>query len=339
VASNPRHAEDAWWIVDQIGAVPAVRRAADGLAAEAGFGPDRVAEIGIVVTELATNLVRHAGGGEMVLRLVGEGEEAAVRVLAIDSGPGSRNITALISDGASTHGTLGIGLGACRRLSSAFDVYSVPAVGTIAEALLRRDAGGGDERGDRVGDLTRPLSGEGSCGDATAYRFTRGIHLAMVADGLGHGPLAAEASRRAADVLLATDTVSPTAVLERIHDALRGTRGAAVSVISHDPSTGTVAHAGIGNIVVRLVGPTAIRSMPAQPGIVGHRAPQPREQVVDATGTEIAVLHSDGLSQRWTIHDIPGALAHRPAVACAGLLRAAASRRDDAGILALRLTA
>lgn len=334
-----RHADDAWWTVDAAAAVPAVRRAAAVIAAEIGFTAARVGEVEIVVTELATNLVRHAGGGEMVLRAVREGDRRALRLLAIDSGPGSRNIEALIADGASTGGTLGIGLGACRRLSSAFDVYSVPAMGTIAEALLHARAAADEEDGSTVADLTRPLSGEGACGDTAAHRLTRGTHVAMVADGLGHGPLAAEASRRAAEVLLASDSTSPATLLERIHLALRGTRGAAVSVIGYDPAAATVSHAGIGNIVVRLVGSGGIRTLPTQPGIVGHRSPQPREQSFAAAGASAAVLHSDGLSQRWSLDDVPGVLDHRPAVGCAVLLRAAASRRDDAGVLVLRTVA
>ena len=337
-STSTRHGDDAWWLIGESAAVPAVRRAAAALAADAGFSADRIAEVGIVVTEMATNLVRHAGGGEMVLRGL-HGSGSGVRVLAIDAGPGRRDIEALISDGASTGGTLGIGLGACRRLSSAFDVHSVTAMGTIAEAVIRQHAEAGDPAGDLVADLTRPLSGEGPCGDTTAHRVTRGTHIAMVADGLGHGPLAAEASRRAAEVLLASDSTSPAAVLERIHTALRGTRGAAVSVLGYEPGSGTVVHAGIGNISVRLVAGSGMRTLPAQPGIVGHRAPQPREQRIPVEQAGVAVMHSDGLSQRWTLDDVPGALDHRPAVACAALVRAAASRRDDTGILVLRTAA
>ncbi|MCA1982702.1 ATP-binding protein [Nocardioides nematodiphilus] len=337
--ARSRHTADRWWVVDGDAAVPAVRRAATALSAEAGFSEDRVGEIGIVVTELATNLVRHAGGGEMVLRLIDGADGMALRVLAIDAGPGSRNINALISDGASTRGTLGIGLGACRRLASAFDVYSVPALGTIAEAVLHRTADTPDEPGARVSDLTRPLSEEGPCGDAAAYRLTDGIHVAMVADGLGHGPLAAEASQRAAEVLAASDSVAPAALLDLIHGALRGTRGAAVSVLAFDPAADTLIHAGIGNIVVRLAGPAGVRTLPTQPGIVGHRAPQPREQTHSTADSAMAVMHSDGLSQRWGIEDLPGILAHRPAVVCAALLRKAASRRDDSGLLVLRTVA
>jgi len=335
----PRAADDAWWIVDDDAAIPAVRRAAAALAADLGFSADRIAEVAIVVAELATNLVRHAGGGELVLRAVTGDTGTLLRVLAIDAGPGSRNIHALISDGASTRGTLGIGLGACRRLSSAFDVYSVPALGTIAEALIGNPTDAGEIPGSSVSDLTRPLTGDGPCGDTTAHRSLYGHRLAMVADGLGHGTLAAEASRRAAEVLMACDTTSPAAALDRIHAVLGSTRGAAVAVVRYDPATRTLVHAGVGNVVVRIVEDGRLRTIPSQPGIVGHRSPRLRETVSPVTGSSAVVMHSDGLSQRWSLDDVPGVLDHRPAIACAALVRAAASRRDDASVLVLRTAA
>lgn len=347
-------AADVWWSVDEMATVPAVRRAATALATDLGFDGDRVGEVGIVVTELATNLVRHARGGELVLRPYAGGPWPSLRLLAIDSGPGSRNITALISDGASTRGSLGIGLGACVRLSTSFDAYSVPALGTIVEATLAAEtstetstemrpeirSGMRSETSPHpVADLTRALSDNGPCGDTTAHRAAPGGWVTMVADGLGHGPLAAEASRRAAEVLMASDALSPATTLERIHAALGGTRGAAISIIRYDRPTDTVWHAGVGNVVVRLVGASGMRSLPSQPGIVGHRMPRLRELSYSVGDAAVAVMHSDGLTQRWTLDDVPGALSHSPAVVCAAVMRAAASRRDDASVLVLRTAA
>jgi anti-sigma regulatory factor (Ser/Thr protein kinase) len=332
----PDTADDVWWGVDEMATVAAVRRSAAAHAERLGFDADRVGEVGVVVSELATNLVVHARGGELVLRATGAGQDARLRVIAIDYGPGSRDIHALIADGFSSRGTLGIGLGACMRLSTEFDIYSVPAVGTVVEAVLGPVAGTAPREEPAVAHLTRPLSGEGPCGDAAASRSASGRALVMVADGLGHGPLAAEASRRAAEVFLASDATSPAAVLERMHAALGGTRGAAVSVLRYDASAGAVVHAGVGNVVTRLLGDRAMRMLPSQPGIVGHRMPRVREQSYPTDDMTAAVLHSDGLTQRWSLDDLPGVLQHPPAVICAAVLRGAASRRDDAGVLVLR---
>jgi hypothetical protein len=50
-------------------------------------------------------------------------------------------------------------------------------------------------------------------------------------------------------------------------------------------------------------------------------------------------MHSDGLSDRWSPADFPGLFRRSPAVICAQLLQQAGVRRDDAGILALKVPA
>ncbi|UDY23646.1 ATP-binding protein [Nocardioides sp. Kera G14] len=334
-----RVADDVWWRVEDDAAVASVRRAATALANQLRFDESRVGEVGIVVTELATNLRKHAGGGELVLRSP-HGTTEGLRILAIDSGPGSRNIDALISDGASTRGTLGIGLGACVRLSNRFDVFSVPAVGTIAEAVLAGTAPPTSPVAGtvavRADTLTRPLGGEGACGDIAVYRDFPGGLIGMLSDGLGHGPLAADASRRAAELMLESELTSPGALLERMHAALGSTRGAAISLLRYDDATRTVTHAGVGNVVTRLFGADS-RTLPSQPGIVGHRMPRLRELAVPLTGRSTAVLHSDGIRQQWSFDDLPGALGHEPGVLCATVMRAAATRRDDASVLVVEM--
>lgn len=328
-------AEDVWLRIDEGSAVGSARRRAAAIATAARLADERVSEVEIVVSELATNLVRHAGGGDLVLRSTGEGSAARLRVLAIDSGPGSRNIGALISDGVSTRGTLGIGLGACVRLASTFDAYSVPALGTVVQATF-----GASPEPDPVDFITRPLAGQAVCGDTVARRRLRDGEVVAVADGLGHGPLAADASRRAAEILVESDSTSPAALLERMSRALSATRGAAVAVVLLERSSGTLVHAGVGNIAARLMDETTAKTLPSQPGIVGHKMPRlVREQSLAIAGTAAAVLHSDGLSDKWSAGDVPGAFDRHPGVLAAAVLRAAGTRRDDASVLVLRTAA
>ena len=328
-------AEDVWLRIDEGSAVGGARRRAAAMATATGLGEERVSEVEIVVSELATNLVRHAGGGDLVLRSSGEGPRSQLRVLAIDSGPGSRNIGALISDGVSTRGSLGIGLGACVRLSSTFDAYSVPALGTVVQATF-----GHSPDPDPVDFITRPLPGQTVCGDTVARRRLPGGELVALADGLGHGPLAAEAARRAAEVLVQSESTSPAVLLERMSRALAATRGAAVAVVRLDDASGTLVHAGVGNIAARLVGDATSKTLPSQPGIVGHKMPRTvREQRLPVAGTSAAVLHSDGLSDKWSADDLSGAFGRQPGVLAAALLRGAGTRRDDASVLVLRTAA
>lgn len=327
---------DLWLTLDDVSAISGARRHASALAQTLGFDATRTGEVEIVVSELASNVVKHARGGDIALGVVRRGDSDRLRVVTIDSGPGSRDIDALIADGVSTSGTLGIGLGAARRLATSLDLYSVPAVGTIAEAQF--DAEPGPALPAEVAWLTRPLGGSSPCGDSVAHRRLPDGHLVLLADGLGHGPLAAAASRRAAEVLRMSASTSPAALLTEMHRAIGSTRGAAVAVVRIEQTTGRLVHASVGNVATRLLGPGRSRSLTAQPGIVGHRMPRLREEVETLDATQVVVLHSDGLSDKWSADAMPGVLRHSAGVLAAALLREAGVRRDDASVLTVRTT-
>ena len=72
------------------------------------------------------------------------------------------------------------------------------------------------------------------------------------------------------------------------------------------------------------------------PGIVGHNVRSVREMVYELEVDSWLVLHSDGLTDKWSTADYPGLLGCSPLVVAATLLRDAAVRRDDAGVLTCR---
>ena len=327
--------DDVWIPVDESAAVPGARRRAAALARAAGFGSDRVSEVEIVVSELATNVVKHGGGGDVVLRRLAEADGGGLQVVAIDAGPGTRHLQAMVGDGRTTAGTLGVGLGAIHRLSTRVDMWSAPTRGAVVAARLVAD---GTDHEPAVAQLRRTLRGESVCGDAVGHRVVTGGTLLMVADGLGHGPLAARASTRALDVFHGSDTTSPADLVQRMHRALSGTRGAAVAIALVHPAARTLVHAGVGNISGRLVGGRRARSLPYQAGIVGHNLPRVREQPYDLDDSQLVVLHSDGLTEKWSADDLPSVTEHGAMVVAAALLRDAGTRRDDASVLAMRVS-
>lgn len=323
-------ADDVWIAVDDVSAVATARRRAAAMAATAGLAAERVGEVEIVASELATNLVKHGGGGDLVLRPLAGG---GLQLVAVDSGPGTRDLAALVGDGISTTGTLGVGLGAVRRLSSRLSLWSEPARGAVVVADLAAGA-----EPSPVGHLVRTLRGESVCGDAVAARPVPGGWLVLVADGLGHGPLAAEASQRAVEVFAAARTDAPGDLVARMHTSLTGTRGAAVAISRLDLTTRTVTHAGVGNISGRLVdGTRRARALLSQPGIVGHKLPRVREGVVPLEDTRLLVLHSDGLTEKWDATTLPDVDRYGPTVCATALARDAGTRRDDASVLTLRV--
>lgn len=320
-----------WYTVDHPSAVGRVRRAASTVARDLGFGEDRAAKIGIVISELATNQCRHAGSGNVLVRVRRTGDQAQLETLAVDSGPGMRDIMAAMRDGVSSRGTLGIGLGTLPRLASSWDAWTAPGQGTVIAATFT-EHGAASSSAQPTG-VTRAMTGQDSCGDAFAVRYDDGVPTLMVADGLGHGALAAAASGAAVRAFLDAPSGPPVALLERVHRALPGTRGAAVSV-AQVSSSGVLHHAGLGNISGTVHGERT-RGLVSHPGIAGVPGRPLRETTYPVERGDIVVLHSDGLTNRWSLADYPGLASRSPLVISGVLHRDNAVRPDDSCVAVL----
>ncbi|MCE3554690.1 ATP-binding protein [Pseudonocardia sp. RS11V-5] len=329
----PRVEDVAWLPLDDPSGPGGARRAAEKLADQLGFPAQRVAEVGLAVTEIGTNVLRHAGGGAVLLRAVHLDKTGGVEVVAVDAGPGMSDVPASSRDGHSTRGTLGVGLGAIGRLADALDIGSRPGKGTVLVARFRpgRDAG---PPGPDAAGVTRPLSGEQLCGDAYALREEGSRLWLMLCDGAGHGPLAAAASREAVRAFAEPERPPSTPVdaLRAIHGAMSGTRGGAVAVAELDPDAGLVRFAGVGNVAGAVVSGTSKRSMISVGGIAGYRVPTLRAYDYPLPPDAVVVLHSDGVRPRWQAEDL--ALPRRsPVVVAAALLRDEGVRQDDASVV------
>ena len=214
------------------------RRAAMRLASRAGLDDEAAGKVGIAVTEAASNVVKHGRGGDVILRMLRDGEGDGVEMLALDRGAGMANIGECLRDGYSTSGTPGTGLGAIRRLSSEFDVHSIPGVGTAVLARFWNLAP--PKPGVEVGAVCVAKPGELVCGDAWAVARRAGVTVILIVDGLGHGVPASDAAAAALGAFAASRIAEPRVVIEEIHAALRPTRGAAVAVAALDPDVALV---------------------------------------------------------------------------------------------------
>jgi anti-sigma regulatory factor (Ser/Thr protein kinase) len=325
----------SWFRVDDESTVGAARRAVVELAQALELGENRAADAAIIATELSSNLVKHARDGMLLVRPVRLGEGAGVEIVSLDSGPGMSDLAEMHRDGHSTTGTLGIGLGAVARLASWYDVYSQPGQGTTTVAQIWRDLPA--EIAWAAG-ITRPLSGEPVSGDTFAHRVSSGRYQMMLCDGLGHGPLAAAASETAFSVFHAAPSEPPSALVERLHRSMSHTRGAALAVAEIDLSAGLVYFSGLGNIAGVVVTGDEQRSMVCLPGIAGHgRATVRQFQYPYAPGA-LVLMHSDGVTGKWNLGAYPGLLGKPVLLVAATILRDAGIRRDDACVLAARVT-
>lgn len=330
-----------------------VRVAAEAACAQAAFDAHGTAVAALVATELATNLVKHASGGRIVINLVGPADSRAepvtcVQIVSLDHGPGIDDVRAALQDGHTTaaSSSLGAGLGTCLRISSDFDLHSRPGVGTVAAARVnpvRRPSRSSPDpaRGAvRAGGITTSYAHAEHSGDAFGWTRSGSLVTLLLADGLGHGEKAAEASTLAVEELRRGADLPPADLLRSLHSALRDTRGAAVGVAQLDESTGRLSFAGVGNIGARLRTGENWQPFVSHPGIVGAHFPAtvPVRQAPWQQDS-VLVLHSDGLPGRWVPPADPGLLAHDPAVVAAVVLRDAGSAarpvRDDTTVAVL----
>ncbi|MFC8843721.1 ATP-binding protein, partial [Streptomyces griseoincarnatus] len=242
-----------------------VRVAAEDAAARAGLDEQRRAACALVATELATNVVNHAKAGEVVVDVVDpavlpEGRPGrAVQITALDHGPGIADVAGAFEDGFTTGGSLGAGLGTCRRIADAFGLHSEVGRGTVAVARVGPATAGlvpeqdpARSLGVHAGGVNVPFAGAEQSGDAWSWVRSGDRVTLMLADGLGHGAEAARASDAAVEELRHCARLPPAELLQRLHTALSGTRGAAVAAAQLDTWTGRLRFAGIGNVTARL---------------------------------------------------------------------------------------
>lgn len=308
-----------------------------GLGAAAGLPEALRSDLGIVVTELTTNVVRHGGGGEIIMRPLEPAHGVGVEVLGLDRGPGMPNVADCLRDGFSSAGSMGTGLGAMQRIAADFDIYSAPGLGTAVAVRIRSaPRRGAADGGPPAVGVCVPKPGETVSGDGWSAVTAGGRTAVCVVDGLGHGPAAAEAADQARVVFGRTATGTPTDILDALNRALRSTRGAAVAVAIADASAGTVRFGGIGNIGAMILTPSGLRTMVSHNGIVGHQMRRVQEFEYPWAPGATMVLHSDGLTSHWRPDTYPGVLQHDPVVLCGLLYRDHARGRDDVTVVACR---
>jgi anti-sigma regulatory factor (Ser/Thr protein kinase) len=313
--------------------VSETRRRATEMASRQGFGDVDGGRVALVATELATNILKHGNGGEILAGTYGEGTESGIELIALDKGPGMSNVAASLADGHSTAGTAGQGFGAVVRQSHFVDIASWPGHGTAILARLKPgqpDKGAGDTS--RFGAVSIPMLGEDVCGDSWSVAAGPDEITLMVADGLGHGPDAAEASVEAVRLFHRYNGHRAPVLLEYIHGGLRATRGAAVAVARFSRSTGKMVYSGVGNIAGVIAANGDLRRMVSMPGTAGHNARKIQAFEYPFTAG-LVILHSDGIASTWTLDRYPNLAARHPTLIAAVLYRDLTRHRDDATIL------
>ena len=303
----------------------AIRR----LAGDVGIELQRAEALVAAASELGHNQLAHARRGWLVVSTIDRDGVAGVEVVAGDEGRGIGDPTAALRGQPRQSGSLGVGLSAAYRLCDEMDFDVRAGEGTWIAA---RKFAAPVPRSE-VGIFGRPIAGEPESGDDAALLRTPQALLVAVADGLGHGPEAREASARAMAVVRGGG--EPRALLYRCHQALQDTRGAVMAVARLDHAAGVLTHAGAGNITSHLYRPRASRRFAPASCVLGARGPEPRlrEDCEPLVPRPLLVMFTDGVSARADVSEDLELLRQHPVVVAHQLLVRHGRATDDALVL------
>ncbi len=316
-------------------AVGQVRREASRLAETMGFSQVKVGEIAIAATEVATNLIKHAQGGDFILRVSHSDRE--LEFFALDEGPGMENLHLCLQDGYSSTQTAGGGFGALRRLADCFDIYTKPGSGTTlycrfqAEPTQRLKAL-------NEGGLNLPFPGETLSGDAFSFRADATYEWALLLDSLGHGPEAYETAMVAVESFHRSTALAPEECLRDLHLALARTRGAAVAIARIDREKGELLYSAIGNISGQIYADGKTQGLISHDGIVGQNARKFLSFSYKWSNESTLLLFSDGFLSRTRFDEaaLPRLVQRDPEVIAGALMKNYRRGRDDASVLVLQ---
>lgn len=158
----------------------------------------------------------------------------------------------------------------------------------------------------------------------------------MAVDGLGHGPEAAQASRKAIDMLPDLVHQSPGQLMNSVHNGLRSTRGAAIAIAQVDPENAQLLFAGIGNIAVSTYEDDKRRHLISHNGIAGVNLRKVQEFSQPWADNMLLIAHSDGINTRWDLNQYPDLRYRHPGLIAGVLYRDFCRGRDDVSVVVLR---
>jgi anti-sigma regulatory factor (Ser/Thr protein kinase) len=309
------------------------------IAQEIGFDETISDEIALVSQELASNLVKHAGSGTIILTPLYNLERRGIQIEAKDTGPGMRDVEQAITDGFSTSGSLGYGLGTANRLMDELNIASERGQGTLVtcrrwiKSIQPADRQCPLEFGAATRSHPRMM---GVNGDIFIIKQWNYYMLAGVIDGLGHGQWAQRASQTARRYIETHFDQPLVDIFRGVGRSCRPTRGVVMALALFDWEHNKVMLASIGNIEVRVFNHSKPIKVLVRRGIVGMNAPAP---VVTEDSWDISnflVMHSDGLSTHWSWEDYPDLKTKSANSIAHELLHTLAKDDDDATVVVVR---
>ncbi|MBI2388244.1 MAG: ATP-binding protein [Deltaproteobacteria bacterium] len=302
--------------------------------AQLGLPAEAIAELAIAVSELVSNQIRHARFGRIAVRGIERDGVRGLEIVAADRGPGIADPTAALLGTPRISGSLGTGVSAVMKFSDEvdFDVRLGEGTCVWARRFARPVA-----RRREVAMLARPLVGERASGDDGTFFRREGALIVALADGLGHGPQAREASAAAIDAVRRPFADHHELFL-RANEELVSTRGAVMTVVEIDEALDVVQQTAVGNVSAMIVGKDGLRTFLAPSMILGPHRDALRgrtrtERHALSSSRDVVVLFSDGLTTKTRLDVRDEVVRAHPLRIAHHLLGAFGRDNDDATVL------
>lgn len=301
------------------------------MAEALGFKESHLGRIDILLSEMCSNLLKHgAVNGEVLVKTFHNGESAGIEIICADNGPGMLDPERMMKDGVSTYGSQGEGLGAIKRLSDEFELFSLKGTGTIilSRLFVSKPVSKTHDPLD-IAAVMVPKKGETQCGDGWAFQKSGSNYVIAAIDGLGHGHEAHTATNLALQSFLDSQN-SPHLTLRNMHLALKKTRGAVASIATISLRENLVIHCGIGNISSRVISKESHKNLVSYNGTVGYVIPatfHDHQHVWNVSS--FLVMHSDGIKSRWEASKYPNLENYSASMVAAIIYKDNARGNDD----------
>lgn len=311
-----------------------------GIAASAGFTGRKLGEIDIIVAEMVSNLVKHAGGGQLLVKLVEEGGLQGIEILSVDNGPGMTDVTRMVGDGISTKNTLGHGLGAMKRLSNLFQVYSLKDWGTVILVRVYEEDLPLFKKPSKIEirSAILPKPGETECGDGFYCTVSEERIKLFLGDGLGHGRDAGIAVMKAGEAFLQCQENEPQEIIRYLNVEVKKTRGLVGTIAVFDLREKKWKICGVGNIATRIIGNSGIKNYMGYNGIIGLNVPRTiNVQEMDYEKGQYIIMCSDGLKSRWDTAKYINVTRYDLSILSTALIKDFARLTDDMSVATCKI--
>jgi anti-sigma regulatory factor (Ser/Thr protein kinase) len=310
------------------------------LGVQQGFSEEKAGQLDIIVAELCSNLVKHAGHGHLIVKPIEEQGNKGVEVISTDNGPGIADVKRMMLDGTSTKNTLGHGLGAIQRLSDKFDIYSQKDWGTIILSRIFQNplAHYTPKFTTDVKALVIPKKGETVSGDSFYYKHTNNLFKLFVGDGLGHGPEASKAVDEAINNFKYCHEEDAVDIIKYIHGTVKKTRGLVGTVVVFDFEKKEWSVCGVGNILTKLGNFAQSKSFLSYNGILGHNIlGSMKVQQVPYEQGQLLIMCSDGIKTKWELSNYPGIFKNDLSIIAAALYKDHTRNTDDSTVVVVKI--